>query len=220
MTYEPNIPVGDLSPATQQLQVKTNFSQFPAIFSSSSGGINYNHTAINTSNQGKHETVILTQQTSDPVISTDYVALYAKTAVQAAGNALEVFMRIPQFNPTILNNPIQLTYNQVNTAGPQYQSFLPGGYIMYFGSKSGITTNANTLIFPITVSPTPSGNLTPIAATNTNSSRGGGGGGRIGCAISANVTSVNQFTIYMESPYSSLNPMAPYILTWVALAQV
>ena len=219
MTFDPNIPVGDLSPATQQPQVKTNFSTFPAIFASSSGGVNYNHTAINLSNQGKHEAIIITQQTVDPVITNNYVALYAKNAVQASGNALEIFERIPQFNPNIPNNPIQLTYNVVNIAGPQYQSFLPGGYILYNGSVSGTATNANTLVFTITVTPTPSAGLTPIAASNTASSRSSALN-FIGCAISTQVISVNQFKIFMESPYSTLNPMAPFTLTWMALAPV
>ena len=219
MTYDPNIPIGNLSPATQQPQVKTNFSQFPTIFSSTSGGVVYNHTAINTSNQGKHESVILTQQSQDPIVDNNYVDLYTKTAIQASGNSLQAFLRIPQFNPKIPNDPIQLTFSQVNTAGPQYQSFLPGGYILYVGSQSGTTSSTATLVFTITVTPTPSSDLTPIASTNTASSRTSPQNGNVGCAISTQVTAVNQFNIYMESPWKSGIGVA-YNLTWMALAKV
>jgi len=220
MTYNPNIPVGKDSPANQQAQIKTNFSQFPTIFSSTALGVVYNHTAINTANQGKHEAIILTQQTADPTIDNDFVSLYAKTAVQASGNSLQIFERIQQFKPTIPNDPIQLTFSTVNVAGPQYQSFLPGGYILYVGSESGTAINANNLAFNITVSPTPSILLTPIAATNTSSARSGALPGQIGCKICTNITAVNKFTITMESPYSTLNPMAPFKLTWMAIGKV
>ena len=78
------------------------------------------------------KSIILTQQTVDPVIDNDFVALYTKNATSNISTTLQIFERIQQFNADIANTPIQLTYDQVNTAGPQYQSFLAGGYLIYF----------------------------------------------------------------------------------------
>ena len=164
MTYSPIIPIGQESPANQVVQVQINFAQYAAKFSALVAGIKYNHTALNSFNQGDHEAIILQKQTSDPGVTQNLDVLYCKDAVSALGTQPQLFIQIPQFLPNaIANTPMQLTYNQVNTAGPTlYQSFLPGGYLLFFGT----TTNSVT---PITLTPTPSSILMAIAySSGTN----------------------------------------------------
>jgi len=90
---------------------------------------------------------------SDPGVTQDLDILYNKNADSVAGAQPQLFVQIPKFLPT--NNDttnadnigMQLTYNQVNIAGPQYQSFLIGGYLIYIGSSlTGVT---------VTLTPTP-----------------------------------------------------------------
>jgi hypothetical protein len=149
MTYDPTIPSPESSPSTSASPTQVNFSQFAAIFSNLVGGINYNHGPMNSSSQGKHAAVIMQSQTTDPGVSQNLDVLYAKNAPAAtSGPQPQIFLQIPKFLPIpqdttpAQNLPMQLTYNSVNTTGPQYQSFLPGGYIMYFGtiSSSGTVT--------------------------------------------------------------------------------
>ena len=159
MTYNPNIPVGPIPPATQASEIQTNFSQLQTVFSA-------NHTALNLPNQGDHETIIMENQAADPGVTQNLAVLYNKNAASFSGSQPQLFAQIPKFLPTkqdptnAKNLGMQLTYNTVNTSGPQYQSFLPGGYILYFGSTTNISV-------PITLSPQPTAILTTIAIPNT-----------------------------------------------------
>lgn len=165
MTYNPNIPQGQPSPKNQTSAVQTNFAQFAALFSTTSGGITYNHTALNNNNQGDHESILLTLQSVDPGVTEDLDVIYCKNASSAVGTQPQLFLQIPVFLPTSLdpstpgNPPMQLTYNSVNKTGPVYQSFLTGGYILYFGS---VTFSSPT----VTLSPVPSAILMGIAIPN------------------------------------------------------
>lgn len=148
MTYVPNTPESQPSPKDTQVQIQTNFAQYALKFA-------VNHTAINNSNQGDHEAVVMEKQANDPSVVNNLVALYCKDAISQAGTQPQLFARIKKFLPTTLdptnaiNAPMQLTYNSVNTAGPQYQSFLVGGLLFFFGSTNSIATT-------ITLSPSPS----------------------------------------------------------------
>lgn len=156
MTYSPNIPEPSSSPKSSVASIQTNYSQFASVFSDTSGGVVYNHMPLNDFNQGKHAAVLIQNQGGDIGIgdTQSLAILYSKTAPAAAGNQPQLFVQIPKFLPTKLdttkfNNPgMQLTYNSVNTSGPIYQSFLTGGYILYFGSTTTIGT-------PIVLSPIP-----------------------------------------------------------------
>ncbi len=206
MTFDPNIPQSEPSPATQQPDVKTNFGQFASVFSSTSGGVIYNHTPLNSSNQGKHEAIILEKQVIDPVIAGNIVDIYNKND--------QIFLRIPRFLPENTNTPIQLTYSTVNTAGPQYQSFLPGGYILYTGSSSGITSSASPVVTTITLSPAPSLILLPMAASNTMTQFGT----PQPCGIGTQILNASQFNITLTSP--SNGAAATYNITWFAIGAV
>ena len=175
MTYDPTTPSSKSSPKSSVSGIQTNFSQFASIFSSTSGGVIYNHMPLNNFNQGKHAAVLMQNQTRDFGIgNTQSLAiLYSKNAPAATGGPQpQLFVQIPKFLPTELdttkfNNPgMQLTYNTVNTSGPIYQSFLPGGYILYFGST---TTIGN----PIVLSPIPTKILCVQAIPQGTSSFGG-----------------------------------------------
>lgn len=155
MTYSITKPDSGPSPALDVTQIQTNFSQFGTIFSA-------NHTAMNDVNQGDHEAVIIKNQATDPGVTQNLAILYCKNATSQAGTQPQLFAQIPKFLPNqndsnnAANTPVQLTYNQVNTAGPVFQSFLPGGYLLYFGSVASIAS-------PITLTPSPTQILVAIA---------------------------------------------------------
>lgn len=197
MTYNPDIPE-DLPPPNVIVdQIRANFSQYFNVFDN-------NHTAMNANNQGKHSTVIFQQQSVDPIVDGDFDSLYGKSVNTNSGTAQEIFARIPVFLPNEKpNDPMQLTFNVVNTAGPVYQSFMVGGYIVYFGQT-------NNIAVPITLSPAPTEILCVIANGNNFTT--------IGTPIpyDAQVT-VNannfQFTI------TSLTASGVYTFSWFAIGK-
>lgn len=208
MTYNPNVPIVDVPPNEQTASMATNFAQFAAIFSSQVGNVIYNHTPINAFKQGQHEAVIMEANATDPGSILEMAILYNKVASSNQGSAQQLFAQIPKFLPTSLDPNtgttagMQLTCSQVNTTGPtQFQSFLPGGYTLYFGT----TTEAN---LTITLSPAPTKILTVIAYSNLlvgspPNPRG------------VNVTSVtsSSFTLFTNGPVVSCN------FTWLAICQ-
>ena len=143
MTYSPLIPVGSIPPVDQVTDLVTNFSQYAV-------GFNSNHTPLNLSKQGSHEGVLLTLQTSDPAVTQNLAVLYCRNSTSKAGTQPQLFVRIPAFISGITpqNPPMQLTYNSVNTSGPQYQSFIPGGYIVYWGTLT-LNTPTNIVLSPV-----------------------------------------------------------------------
>jgi hypothetical protein len=161
MTYNPNEPQDLPPPVVATTQMRENFSQFQTVFST-------NHIPINQSNQGKHTAVIFDQQSSDPGVTSNYTATYAKEVTNTIGTEPQLFLQVPQFLPNEQPNIAQqLTYNQVNTTGaPMYQTFLPGGYVMYFGM---VTTP-----FPVTITliPTCSKIATVVVMANNRTVAG------------------------------------------------
>lgn len=154
MTYIASKPDSGFSPVLDCPTIQGNFDAFNSIFSSSSGGVNYNHTAMNLKNQGDHEVVLFQQQSTDPNPTDNIVAFYSKAASSAVSTQPQLFSQTEVFLPAITNNAIQMTYNTINNTGPIYQSFLPGNpglfcgpYLVYFGNFVG---SGNTVI---TVSP-------------------------------------------------------------------
>jgi len=154
--YDPTIPNPSESPKDSAPEIQSNFEAYAAIFSRTVGGVVYNHIAFNDSHQGKHAVVMFENQTADPGVTLDQTILYNKDASSAASTEPQLFAQIPQFLPTDVdtntapNIGMQLTYQQVNTAGPQYQSFLVGGYLIYFGTQAFLAGNTT-----VTLSPTP-----------------------------------------------------------------
>lgn len=147
MTFDPTIPQ-DLPPPTVIVdQIRTNFAQYATVFDN-------NHVALNDSQQGKHTNVILQEQLSNPIVSGNFDSLFGKSVTTTSSTSQELFVTIPQFLPVDkLNIPMQLTFNSVNTAGPQYQAFLAGGYIIYWGTVASANPTVNATI---TLSPVPS----------------------------------------------------------------
>ena len=145
--YDPNQPT-DLPPPDIGIQsIKSNFSQYAI-------GFGNNHVPLNATYEGKHTNVILQQQGSDPVVEGGFDSLYIKPIISNLIPSEELFVRIPQFlTPDKPNDPMQLTFNIVNVAGPQYQSFLAGGYIIYWGKIASVVGVINSTI---TLVPKPS----------------------------------------------------------------
>lgn len=211
MTYNPNIPPPTTSPALSPVPIQTNYSQFAAIFSALTGGVFYNHIPLNNPNQGKHGAVIFENQSSDPSVTQDLDALYCKNTTSAASPSgqPQMFVRIPKFLPfgsdpePAPNFPMQLTYNSVNTSGPnQYQSFLPGGFILYFGNTTTIGT-------PITLSPTP----TEIVMVQAYSQGSAGGTANEPYTSGVNVTQPGTIQILSGNAPGGAN------FLWMAIAK-
>lgn len=199
MTYNPNIPTDLPSPSVAVNQLRTNFSQYANVFDN-------NHVAINDSNQGQHSTVIFQGQTVDPGVDNTFDAVYCKSVVAASGTNQQIFVQIPQFLPNNQPNlPQQLTFDVVNVAGPQYQTFLPGGYLMYFGVAAVVTQG---VAIPITINPLSSGLILALANANnlfsviTNQPDD----------VTTQVTGPNSFTI------TSVLGIAGHTFSWVAIA--
>lgn len=200
MTYTPNKPDPGPSPKLDAPTIRTNFSKFASIFSSTVAGVIYNHTPIGDVNQGDHESIILTNQTNDPNVINNLVVIYPKNSTSNAGTQPQLFLRIPEFVESIDNTPMQLTYNSVNTSGPQYQSFLPGGYIVYIGST---TVKGST----ITLSPAPTKILSVIGNSDTVIT------GNIPVDVNIDVLNNSQFVINSSLASGSYN------LRYIAIAQ-
>lgn len=163
MSYLQTKPDSGPSPKLDAPIIQGNFSSFASIFSSTVLGVVLNHIAMNDPNQGDHGAIILEKQSADPGADQPVANLYNKNAAAATGGPQpQLFSQIQKFLPTKLdttdaaNVGVQLTYNTVNLAGPIYQSFVAGGYIVYFGATSVINS-------AITLSPTPSSLLVVMA---------------------------------------------------------
>lgn len=210
------------SPALDAPTIQTNFAQFASIFSNTIAGIIQNHTPLNNRNQGDHESVIMQLQTGDPGITQDLDSLYAKNASSNAGTQPQLWLQIPKFLPTIkdpTNNPnlgMQLTYNSVGLAGPQYYSFIGGQqlYLVYFGTDTG--TSASSIIDTITLSPAPTKILMAIATPNNFTV--GRPGAQIPFTVSTLVTSSNTFQIFSTGNLAGSGPAIPYSFGWIAIA--
>ncbi len=156
MTYDPTMPRVTDSPAMDALPIQTNFAEYAAIFSRILGGVTYNHIPFNSQHQGKHGAVLMEKQTSDPGVTQDLTVLYGKNATSASSTEPQLFVQIPKFLPTPQDTfkgttiGMQITHNVVNIIGPQYQSFMIGGYLLYMGITP-VAIGPHT----VTLSPTP-----------------------------------------------------------------
>lgn len=143
MTYSGNSPLPQNSPKVDQPQIKTNFSQWDTVFTE-------NHETLNSNKQGNHSTIVFKNQATDPDVTGTWGTLYSKTGSGVA-NQPNLFWRTFPFVPNQTNLPMQLTFNQIVNTGTQQQSFIAGGYIVYFGT---VTSVANVVTFaPGGVSP-------------------------------------------------------------------
>lgn len=167
MSYTVTKPGPGPSPALDASAIQTNFLTYGNAFA-------VDHSALNNADQGDHNKVTLLQTVNDFTPVDNTAVLYTKNATSAASTTLQVFSRIPRFLPTAqdtteaTNTPIQLTYDQVNTAGPIYQSFLAGGYLVYFGSVTISITGQAT----ITLSPIPTKIITVLCNPTANGTDG------------------------------------------------
>jgi hypothetical protein len=209
MTYDPTVPQVGNTPSVSVDDIRANFTAYDASFSQTSGGVIYNHLALNEIDEGLHAAVLFERQTTDPTIDNDFVSLYSKNATSGAGTLAQLFFRIPQFLPNsgdntkAPNNPMQWTYNSVNIAGPQYQSFMIGGYLVFFGSS---VRNVD-----INLSPVPTKILSVIAESQSTITVSGVS--TVPVAASVEVLTASKFQIH------SVNDPGGTNFLWMAIAQ-
>jgi hypothetical protein len=198
------------SPKLDASNIQGNFATWATTFS-------VNHVAMNDANQGKHNAIIMQNQASDPGVNNNYVVLFPKNVTNNLGTQSQLFVQVPKFLPTqfdsttAINSSMQLTYNQVNTSGPIYQSFLAGGYVIYFGSSTG-SAASSPISITITVSPSPTKLLTAFATSNNMTTNGTS----IPIPTSINILNSTQFTIN-SAPSSGVNYPFTYSFTWMAI---
>jgi len=201
MTYKANIPQDLPPPSVIVDQIRENFSTFASVFDN-------NHQALNLNNQGKHTNVILqVGTTGSPPVDDNSNRLYTFGVQSNSSFSRQLFLKIPKFLPNDQpNDPIQLTFNSVNTAGPLYQSFLIGGFLVFIGTANQ-PINPNTIV-PITINltPVPKDILCIIANVN------GSGIGFQG-TVSAKAVGNSQIVITPGQPNSGATQ--PY--TWLAI---
>ncbi len=215
MSYIIAKPDSGPSPFLDAPTIRGNFDSYNTIAST-------NHIALNQTNQGDHGTVILQNQSTAPTKIVDEVDLYSKDATSNAGTQPQLFVTIPKFLPsdndtTTVNSskiPMQLTYNQVNIAGPQYQSFLPGGYLIYFGSFSGVTAGIAATSDTITLTLVPSKLLVAYATFQTLKSAAPNPVFEVATTILSN----SQFKVTTLGNNQAIN--LPYTFTYMAIGTV
>lgn len=204
MTFTITKPDSGPSPTLDAPTIQGNFAQFGTIFAR-------NHTALNLNNQGDHKAVIFEKQVSAPGVTEDLTVLFAGDGTSNVSTEPQLFFQIPQFLPNEYdttkapNVSLPLTYNAVNTAGPQYQSFLPGFYLLFFGSTANIAAN-------IVLSPAPTRILCVIATPNNMTTAGT----PIPYDVSVNIISNSTFKINSNLNFGG--PVVPYSFGWVAIA--
>lgn len=131
--FDDNIPNGTDAMQLSCPQLRSNFEQVYNAFAE-------NHIPITTPNDifsGMHTELQMTSQ-SDPTTLSNEVALYSKTGT---GSQPQIF-----FRGLSSGNIIQLSYQNVISTGPYYQSFIAGPYILLFGKITGIPANVLTTI--------------------------------------------------------------------------
>jgi len=209
--YNPLKPDSGPSPSLDASIIQGNFSDYASIFAT-------NHVALNNTSQGAHGTIIMENQIGDPGDDEGKAVLYNKNFDSNAGDQPNLFVQIPKFLPTNMdttnapNTGMVLTYNQVNTTGPVYQSFLAGGFLFYFGSISGTSVPNMKTVLPINLLPVPTKLLTAIANPNTLTTIGT----PTPFSVSTNIISPSSFNIYSNA--NGAGPSIPYSFTWSAIA--
>ena len=194
------------SPNVDAAQIQDNFSSYAAVFSQTAGGAIYEHTPLNDPNQGDHETILFKIQSNDPGVNNNFDVLFSKNVTDHSGTQPQLFVQVPKFLPNAYNtrntpnDSMQLTYNAVNVAGPIYQSFLVGGYLIYFGTVTSIAAD-------ITLVPAPTQILCALAASNNMDP-----GTTAPYRAATSIVSTSSFHIYG-------NPAGVYSYRWLAIAK-
>lgn len=145
--YTTNVPFEDDDPSENQPDMKENTNSLSSI-------LNVDMVGFNQDNSGYHRQLTFVTQGSDPgSVSGNYVE-YAKSS----GGATELFAQ-KDGNVT----PIQLTRNVPTTNSNGSVSYLPGGFLVQWGSKTA-SGNLATVTFPIPFTSNP----TSLTATVRN----------------------------------------------------
>lgn len=216
MTYIPNKPDTGKSPKLDASKIKNNFSIFQTVFGK-------DHVPLNTANQGDHSTIIFTARANIPVTPENGSVLYSRQAPSKAGIQPQLFLRPPDFLPTnqdsttIDSTPMQLTYNTVNLTAPIFQSFLIGGYFIYFGSVSGMTAGIDIKTVDVVILvPAPTKLIFAQAAPNTVTSSSAAQNFTI--AVQLNTTTNDRFTVTTSG--NNRSAIIAYSFTWMAIGTV
>lgn len=133
MIYNPLIPQ-DQPPASYQAQIKNNFTVFDQ-------ALVKNHEPMNSDIQGYHTNLLMKQQSGNPNRFETIGTLFCKNITNTIGTSKQVFYSSFVENDDINNpNVRQLTYNQIGYTGNNQQSFCLGGFVVFMGTGTFVTT--------------------------------------------------------------------------------
>ncbi len=136
MSFTPNIPsVGQKLGASRQ-QVLNNFASLRST-------IAVDHIDVNSANAGKHTVVHLQNNVSDPTALNNFGEIYSK-GINSIATDIALFYR--PGNTGIA--PIQMTMNVAPLAATNGYSFLPGGILIQWGTKTS-PGSSGQISFPI-----------------------------------------------------------------------
>lgn len=139
-TYSTNVPQAAQKISATQAPIMSNFQAINEF-------IGVNHVGFGDAiNFGKHNFTTLPFQASDPATASTEMAIYSK-ATPSGPNAGEIFYRYPSSGTVA-----QLSGSSAGQAGATVNgwSYLPGNVLMKWGQATGITSGANTIVFPTT----------------------------------------------------------------------
>lgn len=205
MSYSTTKPDSGPSPALDVSTIQNNFAVYADIFDN-------NHIALNSSNQGDHSVVkfnLVDPNMRD--VTENLAAIFAMPARGPSGDDLQLFSKVRKFLPNSQNSrdannvPTQLTLSTVNLTGPIYQSFLPGGGVLYFGTTNDITN-------PIILTPTPGRIIFAIAVPN-----GTNGSNNLPFNTSTTINTVLNDRFTINSTFNDLPPPPSYSFCWLAV---
>ena len=118
MSYTPGIPQADDNPSDSQVQMLNNFRAINRVNS-------VNHSAFNSSDEGKHKFLQMPRQTNDPVTAPEEAALYTKES----GNRTQLFYR-DESNGTVWQMTGQFVQNFDIPGVIRGYYTLPGGLLL------------------------------------------------------------------------------------------
>ncbi len=217
MTYVPTKPDTGKSPFLDAPTIKNNFALFQTVFGN-------NHNTLNATNAGDHTIVTFNAQINHAAIPINGTTLYSRNASSKAGTEPQLFLRVPTFLPTNQDKsvapsaPMQLTYNTVNLTGaPVYQSFLIGGYLVYWGSVTGMTAGQNVQTTDVVIlTPAPTKLLLAQASPNTVTSSTAVQNFTIATQIDSVLN--DRFTVTTSG--NNRSALIAYSFTWMAIGTV
>lgn len=138
-TFSPNVPLSSQKISSTQAPIQSNFQAINELILTNHVGF------IDATNYGKHTYLSLPSQSVNPSTGASEMAIFC--APSTGVNPYEIYYRYPS-NGTV----VQLSGSGTGTgAATSGYAYLSSTVFLKWGTATGITTGANTIVFPTTV---------------------------------------------------------------------